>query len=194
MGFSGTWHVIRAFLGLDGFLSCSARHFRGNLSSACIFDINTTLSRLRFSQLCSLSCKPGTSFILDSYHPILNYSPRYTRHEVQKRYVLRPCKSNRLTGGFFFSQALFLVIAMASSGLSPIFAYLLSLLHGKAGLAGWRWIFVRLTINFIGYLVNMSFLVSSLKVSSASSSVLWRGFIFPTSRIRTDSWLQNKRR
>ncbi|KIM40316.1 hypothetical protein M413DRAFT_28802 [Hebeloma cylindrosporum] len=48
----------------------------------------------------------------------------YKRHEVQKR----------LAGLY--------LIAGTASGLSPILAYVLSLLHGKRGLAGWRWIFI----------------------------------------------------
>ncbi|KAJ2924274.1 hypothetical protein H1R20_g12820, partial [Candolleomyces eurysporus] len=48
----------------------------------------------------------------------------YKRHEVQKR------------------LAVFCLITVTASGLSPLLAYGLTLLNGKRGLAGWRWIFI----------------------------------------------------
>ncbi|KAJ2917765.1 hypothetical protein MD484_g2675, partial [Candolleomyces efflorescens] len=48
----------------------------------------------------------------------------YKRHEVQKR------------------MAVFYLISVTASGLSPLLAYGLSLLGGKQGIAGWRWIFI----------------------------------------------------
>ncbi|RXW14451.1 hypothetical protein EST38_g11403 [Candolleomyces aberdarensis] len=48
----------------------------------------------------------------------------YKRHEVQKR------------------MAVFYLISVTASGLSPLLAYGLSLLNGKQGLAGWRWVFI----------------------------------------------------
>ncbi|KAF5380507.1 hypothetical protein D9615_004684 [Tricholomella constricta] len=48
----------------------------------------------------------------------------YTRHEVQKR------------------LAAFYVVSVFIGGFSAIFAYLLSLLGGKQGIAGWAWIFI----------------------------------------------------
>jgi hypothetical protein len=35
------------------------------------------------------------------------------------------------------------MMSITISGFSPILAYLMSLLGGKRGLAGWSWIFVR---------------------------------------------------
>ncbi|KAF9464979.1 major facilitator superfamily domain-containing protein [Collybia nuda] len=48
----------------------------------------------------------------------------YKRHEVQKRLA-----------GFY-------IISILAGGFSAIFAYVLSLLGGKLGLAGWSWIFI----------------------------------------------------
>ncbi|RDB25089.1 hypothetical protein Hypma_007609 [Hypsizygus marmoreus] len=48
----------------------------------------------------------------------------YTRHEVQKR------------------LACFYIVSILAGGFSAIFAYLLSLLGGKLGIAGWAWIFI----------------------------------------------------
>jgi len=48
----------------------------------------------------------------------------YTRHEVQKR------------------LAAFYLTAITMGGISPILAYVFSLLDGKRGIAGWRWIFI----------------------------------------------------
>ncbi|PPQ64941.1 hypothetical protein CVT26_015661 [Gymnopilus dilepis] len=48
----------------------------------------------------------------------------YTRHEVQKR------------------LAAFYVVSIFIGGFSAIFAYVLSLLHGQLGIAGWAWIFI----------------------------------------------------
>ncbi|TFK29447.1 MFS general substrate transporter [Coprinopsis marcescibilis] len=48
----------------------------------------------------------------------------YKRHEVQKR------------------MAAFYLLTVTAGGLSPLLAYGLSLLNGKGGLEGWRWIFV----------------------------------------------------
>ena len=38
---------------------------------------------------------------------------------------------------------MFYLISVTAGGLSPILAYVFSLLKGRANLAGWRWIFVR---------------------------------------------------
>ncbi|RXW11710.1 hypothetical protein EST38_g14145, partial [Candolleomyces aberdarensis] len=48
----------------------------------------------------------------------------YKRHEVQKR------------------MAVFCLLSVTAGGLSPLLVYGLSLLDGKQGLAGWRWIFI----------------------------------------------------
>ncbi|RXW14890.1 hypothetical protein EST38_g10959 [Candolleomyces aberdarensis] len=48
----------------------------------------------------------------------------YKRHEVQKR------------------LAVFCLLSVTAGGLSPLLVYGLSLLDGKQGLAGWRWIFI----------------------------------------------------
>ncbi|TFK73949.1 MFS general substrate transporter [Pluteus cervinus] len=48
----------------------------------------------------------------------------YKRHEVQKR------------------LAIFYIVSIVIGGFSAIFAYGLTFLGGKAGLAGWRWIFI----------------------------------------------------
>ncbi|KAJ6497658.1 major facilitator superfamily domain-containing protein [Mycena sanguinolenta] len=48
----------------------------------------------------------------------------YTRHEVQTR------------------LAIFYVVAIGLGGFSAFFAYALSLLSGKLGIAGWAWIFI----------------------------------------------------
>ncbi|KAF8178648.1 major facilitator superfamily domain-containing protein [Mycena galopus ATCC 62051] len=48
----------------------------------------------------------------------------YTRHQVQTR------------------LAIFYVVAIVFAGFGAIFAYALSLLSGKLGLAGWAWIFI----------------------------------------------------
>ncbi|XP_006461260.1 hypothetical protein AGABI2DRAFT_192788 [Agaricus bisporus var. bisporus H97] len=60
------------------------------------------------------------------YFPAMVYliSTWYKRHEVQKR------------------MAAFYLISICISGLSPIFAWALSLLDGKRNIAGWRWIFI----------------------------------------------------
>ncbi|PPR05324.1 hypothetical protein CVT24_008043 [Panaeolus cyanescens] len=61
-----------------------------------------------------------------SFFPALVFiiSTWYKRHEVQKR------------------LAIFYLLAITAGGLSPLLAYVLSLLDGKGNLAGWRWIFV----------------------------------------------------
>lgn len=48
----------------------------------------------------------------------------YTRYEVQKRI------------------AAFYLLSITASGFSPILAYVLSLLDGRRGIRGWRWIFI----------------------------------------------------
>ena len=48
----------------------------------------------------------------------------YTRYEVQKRFA-----------GFY-------CLGMLSNGAANILAYAIQLLKGKAGLNGWRWIFI----------------------------------------------------
>ncbi|KAJ7496906.1 major facilitator superfamily domain-containing protein [Mycena latifolia] len=60
------------------------------------------------------------------FFPSLVYiiSTWYTRHEVQTR------------------LAIFYVVAIVMGGFSAFFAYALSLLSGKLGLAGWAWIFI----------------------------------------------------
>jgi len=45
------------------------------------------------------------------------------------------------------SLAVFYLLSVTASGLSPILAYVLSLLNGREGLAGWRWIFVSLFLS-----------------------------------------------
>ncbi|KAJ7772119.1 major facilitator superfamily domain-containing protein [Mycena maculata] len=69
------------------------------------------------------------------FFPSLVYmiSTWYTRHEVQTR------------------LAIFYVVAIVLGGFSAFFAYVLSLLSGILGLAGWAWIFIvegALTIAF----------------------------------------------
>ncbi|KAJ7018346.1 major facilitator superfamily domain-containing protein, partial [Mycena alexandri] len=69
------------------------------------------------------------------FFPSLVYiiSTWYTRHEVQTR------------------LAIFYVVAIILGGFSAFFAYAISLLSGKLGLAGWAWIFIiegALTIVF----------------------------------------------
>ncbi|PPQ63040.1 hypothetical protein CVT24_005986 [Panaeolus cyanescens] len=61
-----------------------------------------------------------------SFFPALVFiiSTWYKRHEVQKR------------------LAIFYLLSITAGGLSPLLAYVLSLLDGKGNLAGWRWIFV----------------------------------------------------
>ncbi|KAF8963680.1 major facilitator superfamily domain-containing protein [Flammula alnicola] len=61
-----------------------------------------------------------------SFFPSLLFiiSTWYKRHEVHKRI------------------AVFYLISVTAGGLSPILAYAISLLDGKRGLAGWRWIFI----------------------------------------------------
>ncbi|KAF9047427.1 major facilitator superfamily domain-containing protein [Panaeolus papilionaceus] len=61
-----------------------------------------------------------------SYFPALVFiiSTWYKRNEVQKR------------------LAIFYLLSITAGGLSPLLAYVLSLLDGKGSLAGWRWIFV----------------------------------------------------
>ncbi|KAF9045114.1 major facilitator superfamily domain-containing protein [Panaeolus papilionaceus] len=60
------------------------------------------------------------------FNPSLYFiiSTWYKRYEVQKRVAL-------------FSQ-----LSVTAAGLSPLLAYVLSLLNGKGNLAGWRWIFI----------------------------------------------------
>ncbi|KAJ2917764.1 hypothetical protein MD484_g2676, partial [Candolleomyces efflorescens] len=58
---------------------------------------------------------PGLVFIITTW---------YTRHEVQQR------------------LAAFYIFSVVIGGFSAIFAYLLTLLSGKRGIAGWRWIFI----------------------------------------------------
>ncbi|KAJ8488534.1 hypothetical protein ONZ45_g13922 [Pleurotus djamor] len=60
------------------------------------------------------------------FFPSLVYiiSTWYKRYEVQKR------------------LAAFYLSSITISGFSPIFAYALSLLDGKGGIAGWEWIFI----------------------------------------------------
>ncbi|KAJ7935099.1 major facilitator superfamily domain-containing protein, partial [Mycena leptocephala] len=60
------------------------------------------------------------------FFPSLVYiiSTWYTRHEVQTR------------------LAIFYVVAIILGGFSAFFAYALSLMSGKLGLAGWAWIFI----------------------------------------------------
>ncbi|KAJ7782664.1 major facilitator superfamily domain-containing protein [Mycena metata] len=80
------------------------------------------------------------------FFPSLVYiiSTWYTRHEVQTR------------------LAIFYVVAIILGGFSAFFAYAISLLSGKLGLAGWAWIFIiegALTIVFgiVGWFYLPSF-------------------------------------
>jgi len=74
---------------------------------------------------------------MSTYH-----SSRYKRHEVQKRFVsLNSQKFDKLTL-VYVSLSVFYLLSVTAGGLSPILAYAFSLLNGKGGLAGWRWIFV----------------------------------------------------
>lgn len=75
----------------------------------------------------------------DLLYAHISVGSRYRRHEVQKRYaesIIHFTKSydDRLAG--------FYIISILAGGFSAIFAYVLSLLGGKHGLAGWSWIFV----------------------------------------------------
>ncbi|KAF8653322.1 hypothetical protein AX16_004022 [Volvariella volvacea WC 439] len=60
------------------------------------------------------------------FFPALVYiiSTWYRRHEVQKR------------------LAIFYLISITMGGFGPILAYVFSLLNGRRGIAGWRWIFI----------------------------------------------------
>ncbi|KAF8161310.1 major facilitator superfamily domain-containing protein [Crassisporium funariophilum] len=61
-----------------------------------------------------------------SFFPALLFiiSTWYKRHEVHTR------------------LAVFYLLSVTAGGLSPILAYVFSLLGGKQGIAGWRWIFI----------------------------------------------------
>ncbi|KAF8070733.1 major facilitator superfamily domain-containing protein [Lyophyllum atratum] len=61
-----------------------------------------------------------------SFFPAMIYiiSTWYRRHEVQKR------------------LAIFYLISITMGGISPILAYVFSLLDGKRGIRGWAWIFI----------------------------------------------------
>ncbi|RDB25088.1 hypothetical protein Hypma_007608 [Hypsizygus marmoreus] len=61
-----------------------------------------------------------------SFFPAMLYiiSTWYKRHEVQKRI------------------AIFYLLSITASGVSPILAYALSLLDGQRGIRGWEWIFI----------------------------------------------------
>lgn len=61
-----------------------------------------------------------------SFFPALVYiiTTWYKRHEVQKRI------------------AIFYLLSISMSGLSPILAYAFSLLEGHSGIRGWAWIFI----------------------------------------------------
>ena len=68
---------------------------------------------------------------------------RYTRHEVQTRYILFPFLTQRfLILAVHYSLAAFYIVGILVGGFSAIFAYVLTLLGGRYGIAGWAWIFV----------------------------------------------------
>ncbi|KAF9045108.1 major facilitator superfamily domain-containing protein [Panaeolus papilionaceus] len=72
------------------------------------------------------ACRVLSGIFQAPFSPALFFliSTWYKRYEVQKRVTL-------------FTQ-----LSSTASGLAPLFAYVLSLLDGKGGLAGWRWIFI----------------------------------------------------
>lgn len=47
------------------------------------------------------------------------------------------------------SFSIFYLLAVTAGGLSPILAYVFSLMDGRGGLAGWRWIFVSDRILYV---------------------------------------------
>ncbi len=68
---------------------------------------------------------------------------RYKRHEVQKRYAHFHISHQSVNAfNILPSLAVFYLISITASGVSPILAWALSLLDGKRNIAGWRWIFV----------------------------------------------------
>ncbi|KIM40317.1 hypothetical protein M413DRAFT_446501 [Hebeloma cylindrosporum] len=71
-------------------------------------------------------CRVLLGIFESSFFPALLFiiATWYKRHEVHKR------------------LSVFYLISVTAGGLSPILAYVFSLLRGKQGLAGWRWIFI----------------------------------------------------
>ena len=73
------------------------------------------------------------------FNPLLR---RYTRHEVQTRYILYSFLEITNAQGVRCRLAAFYIVGILVGGFSAIFAYLLTLLGGRNGIAGWAWIFV----------------------------------------------------
>ncbi|KAG6920205.1 hypothetical protein DXG01_004974 [Tephrocybe rancida] len=81
----------------------------------------------------------------------------YVRHEVQKR------------------LAAFYVVSIFTGGFSAIFAYVLSLLGGRHGIAGWAWIFVSLNISpsTIGFVTNCVYQIIEGAITVFFGIIAW---------------------
>jgi hypothetical protein len=66
---------------------------------------------------------------------------RYTRHELQKRFVAMPLVT--FLAELFSRLSAFFVLSISIGGFGAILAYFLSLLDNRMGISGWAWIFVR---------------------------------------------------
>ncbi|KAG5647084.1 hypothetical protein DXG03_001454 [Asterophora parasitica] len=79
-----------------------------------------------------------------SFFPAMVYiiSTWYRRHEVQKRFVHLILLGNPGTHGSTDSLAIFYLLSITMGGISPILAYVFSLLDGRRGIRGWAWIFI----------------------------------------------------
>jgi hypothetical protein len=70
------------------------------------------------------------------------------------------------------SLAYFFVIAVLAAGVSPILAYACSLLGGRGNLAGWRWIFVSVSLTVKGPLAQHLQVIEGL-ITLVSGIITW---------------------
>lgn len=74
------------------------------------------------------------------------FSTSLGTNAMRFRYGLCHLRAERIQLIFHDSLAIFSFFTILAGGLSPLLAYGCSRLNGKADLAGWRWIFVGITV------------------------------------------------
>ncbi|KAL2206912.1 MFS general substrate transporter [Sarocladium strictum] len=93
---------------------------------------------------------PGCTYLITCW---------YTRYETGKR------------------LSAFWILSVIASGFAAIFAYVLTLLDGKAGLAGWRWIFIiegaiTVLVCILGWFIIIDFPTKAHKFLSPTEQAL----------------------
>ncbi|KAK0387423.1 LOW QUALITY PROTEIN: hypothetical protein NLU13_5735 [Sarocladium strictum] len=93
---------------------------------------------------------PGCTFLISCW---------YTRYETGKR------------------LSAFWILSVIASGFAAIFAYVLTLLDGKGGLAGWRWIFIiegaiTVAVCILGWFIIIDFPTKAQKFLSPSEQAI----------------------